>query len=405
MSDQTRGLLHLTLTPGCGPILIRRLLEVFGSADAVLGAAAAQLERVKGVGKNSSIDIRRGMDEAAARVGPELERAATLGAQILGPGDPDYPPLLAQIPDAPPVLYCRGTLDPAEADKYPVAIVGSRECSAYGIEQARRFAGVLAGAGLTIISGGARGIDSAAHRGAMLNRGRTVCVLGCGLAHAYPPENKELFDEVAARHGAVVSELPLDTSPRAENFPARNRIIAGMSLGTIVVEAGERSGALITARLAAEDYGREVMALPGRVDAPASRGTLKLIKDGGAALITDPGDVLALLESPARHTHGGTHAARFTPVTAGRAADFATTSGLFTSGDVGTGATSPVHVAKVTETQSKILAALAEPLTMDQLAAETGLPAGTIRAEITVLEIHQRIRRVGSLIERHDRGT
>jgi len=398
--DQTRDLLHLTLTRGCGPVLIRRMIEAFGSAGGALGASASQLERVKGVGRGRSVEIRRGMDEAAGTVAAEFERAATLGARVLAAHDPEYPPLLAQVADAPPVLYCRGTLDPAGADKYPVAIVGSRECSAYGIEQSRRFAGVLAGAGLTVVSGGARGIDSAAHRGAMLARGRTVCVLGCGLAHAYPPENKDLFDQVAAGHGAVVSELPLDTAPKAENFPARNRIIAGISLGTIVIEAGERSGALITARLAAEDYGREVMALPGRVDAPASRGTLKLIKDGGAALITDPGDVLALLESPARHAHGGTHEARYTPVRPEEHGDFATTSGLFASGDIGTGAASPTHVAVLSEAQSKILMALAEPMTLDQIASETALSTATLRSELTVLEIQQRVRRLGSKFER-----
>ncbi len=402
VDQRTRELLHLTLTPGCGPVVIRRLLETFGSAGGVLGASASQMERVKGLGRTKSVEIRRGLDEAAKLVEKELARAEELGARVMGMHDREYPALLAQIPDAPPVLYCRGAMDPHGADRYPVAIVGARECSAYGIDQSRRFAGVLAGAGLTIVSGGARGIDSAAHRGAIHAGGRTVCVLGCGLAHAYPPENKDLFDEVAARFGAVVSELPMDAPPKAENFPARNRIIAGLSLGTIVIEAGERSGALITARLAAEDYGREVMALPGRVDAPASRGTLKLLKAGGAALVTEPGDVLAILESPARHAHGGTHEARFLPSVPDTPDEQVEGTDLFAPSDGGARAGASTSSKTLSEVQTRIIVAMDEGRTLDELAASTGLTPATLRAELTVLEIQQRVRRQGSRFERRE---
>lgn len=393
LDDNTLALLRLTLTPGLGPVLVRRLLDAFGSPQAVAAAATHQLARVRGIGSAKSAEIREGLNKSAGLVAPEVARAADLGIRILGRDEPAYPPLLAQIPDAPPVLYCRGTIEPDGGDKFPVAIVGARECSAYGVEQARRFGGILAGAGLTVVSGGARGIDSAAHRGALAARGRTICVQGCGLAHAYPPENQGLFDEIAGGGGAVVSELPIDTPPRAENFPARNRIIAGLCLGVVVIEAGERSGALITARLAAEDYGREVMALPGRVDAPASRGTLKLLKQGGAALVTEPGDVLALLESPAHHVHSGSHRERFSPLPGDGARD----GELF---DDGSPPEPKERASPLSPPQLAILGALDESRTIDELMTSTGLSAAAIRAELTVLEIQQRIRRSGTRFER-----
>jgi DNA processing protein len=250
----------------------------------------------------------------------------------------------------------------------------------------------LAQAGLTIVSGGARGIDTAAHRAVLRVKGRTIAVLGCGLSHCYPPDNHDLFDTIAAGHGAVVSELPLATPPNAENFPARNRIISGLSLGVLVIEAGRRSGALITARLAAEDHGREVFGIPARVDSASSAGSLDLIKSGGAAMVTHPDDVLAGLESPARHVHGGTHEARYAPI----------------QHELNFGAPSPTPTptgqtprdAALTPSQAAILAALDEPRSLDDLARLVMSEPGALRADVTVLEIRRRVERRGSLLAR-----
>ncbi|MCA9287300.1 MAG: DNA-processing protein DprA, partial [Phycisphaerales bacterium] len=311
LDDRTRAMLALTLTPGIGPILAARLIAAFGSPDAALAASPAALERVPGIGRVKAKSLVDTIRQGPAGLERELDLIDRLAVRLIAVGSPDYPPLLAQIPNPPPLLYVRGRFEP-ELDRYPVAIVGSRRCTAYGLEQAERFAGVLGRAGLTIVSGGARGIDSAAHRGSLRAAGRTIAVMGCGLAHTYPPENRDLFEQIVAEgRGLLVSELPMDTAPAAENFPARNRIISGLSLGVIVLEAGRNSGSLITARLAGDDHGREVMAIPGRVDSQASEGTHALLKEGAAMLVTSPGDVLALLETPARHHHAGTHEARY----------------------------------------------------------------------------------------------
>lgn len=414
-------LLRLTLWPGLGPVLIARLIEAFGHPSEVVNASASQLERVRGIGSQTAVKLVADRRDLDRRVEAELTKAEQLNVRIVGQHEPDFPGLLAGLPDAPPILYIRGTLRPTDADRYAVAIVGSRECSAYGIEQARRFAGLLASSGLTIVSGGARGIDTAAHRGALISKGRTIAVLGCGLAHAYPPENGPLFDEIAdlgRGGGAVVSELPLDTIPKPENFPARNRIISGLSLGVIVIEATERSGALITARIAAEEHGREVMALPGRVDSAKSTGALKLIKDGGAAMITEPGDVLAILESPAHHHFRGSHTDRYPAIVPHSATNADSSnpiektvpskrprSATMPKSDPLAAATSPgLFEATASNEQRKILAALAEPMTLDQLTHATGLVASALRSDLTLLEIQRRVRRSGPKFERSEPG-
>jgi DNA processing protein len=403
VAPETLALLRLTLTPGLGPTLIPRLVADAGSAAAALALSPAGLRRIRGIGAERARSIYDGLAASTDAATRELDLADKLGVWLLTAADPRYPALLAELPDAPPLLYVLGSLDPAGADRYAVGVVGSRSCTPYGIEQTARFAGAFAHAGLTVVSGGARGIDTTAHS-ATLRAGRsgggapsrTIAVLGCGLAHRYPPENAQLFDAITAQagvRGALVSELPLDTPPTSENFPARNRLIAGLTLGILVIEAGRRSGALITARDAAEQ-GREVFALPGRVDSPASEGSLELLKAGGALLVTHPEDVIQALESQARHHHAGTHESRFG---AGPRAEELPEPGLVAAASL---SGPPAGGLGLTSAQSSILAALDTPRSVEDLARSLGLDAGQLRAELTVLEVRRRVRRRGSLLER-----
>jgi DNA processing protein len=401
----TLELLTLTMTPGLGPVLIGRAIGQLGSAQAVLEASPERLKTIHGFGPKVISRMFAERSKARAAAEREVDTAQRLGVHLLGLEDPGYPALLRQIGDAPPVLYIRGQLDPAQRDRYPVGIVGSRQCTPYGLEQAERFAAHLAGAGLTIVSGGARGIDAAAHRAALRVGGRTIVVLGCGLSHCYPEEHRALFDQIvgsdAGSRGCLISELPFHAPPAAENFPARNRIISGLSLGVIVIEAGKGSGALITARLAAEDHGREVFAVPGRVDSPASEGTLGLLKAGGASLATSPQDVLDELHQPARHLHHGTHQARYAPAAQSQADLFVEP----TSPPV-TPSTSavPLRLLGLNDRQQRIIEVLDEPRTPDDLGRVLGVDQSNLRADLTVLELRRLIRRSGTWIERTSPG-
>ncbi|MCC6428523.1 MAG: DNA-protecting protein DprA [Phycisphaerales bacterium] len=392
----TLDLLRLTLVEGVGPVLLGRFLEQFGSPAAVLAASPTQLERVKGIGPARARAISAAVKDVGAAIDRECALIEQYSARVIALGTDEYPPALAQIPDPPPLLYLKGHIDPAGADRYGIAIVGSRECTHYGLEQAGRFGAGLASAGLTVISGGARGIDTAAHRGAITAGGRTLAILGCGLAEVYPPENASLFDRILAEdRGAIISELPMSTPPKSENFPARNRIISGLSLGVLVIEAGERSGSLITARLAAEDHGREVMALPGRVDSPTSRGTNELVKAGGAALVTEPADVIAILEPAGRRHHGGSEVSLWK-----QADPSAQPLAEQQSSDLGISTSAPLGL---TERQQVILQAIGgngDAATIDQLAERSSLGIPEIRADLTVLELRRQIRRAGSRFER-----
>ncbi len=290
LSEIGRKFLRLHLIPDFGPRRLRRLLDFFGSVDAILEASGAQLAQVDQVPNKVASAIAGANDEA---VDKEIETAAEYGARIISVEDDDYPKPLLQTADPPTCLYVRGSLRPTDA--VAVSIVGTRRCSHYGAEQAVRFGELLAQAGFTIVSGLARGVDGHAHRGAIQAGGRTIAVLGNGLASVYPPEHESLAADIV-NSGALMSELPMTISPTRENFPRRNRIITGLSLGVVVVEAGKRSGALITARLA-HDLNREVFAVPGRVDYPeTSAGTNGLIRDGQAKLITCLEDILDELE-------------------------------------------------------------------------------------------------------------
>ena len=279
-----RHWIQLSLTAGIGPILSKRLIEAAGGIEAACNASPHLLSQIEGIGTRKSESIHRSLRESAGLVDDQISQAAAKGVLLISPDDELYPLMLRSIPDPPSVLFVRGTLEPRDLNGF--AIVGSRKCSYYGREQAERFGALLAGAGMTVVSGGARGTDSAAHRGALSHpHGRTIAVLGSGVDIAYPPENAALFDQIAMR-GAVISEYPLGTPPLADNFPRRNRIIAGLSRGVLVTEAADRSGALITARQAGEDHGRPVFAMPGRVDNPMSAGPHQLLRDGAVLAAT-----------------------------------------------------------------------------------------------------------------------
>lgn len=295
LSRAARGYLRLQLTGDVGPIRARKLIDHFGSLESVFEASVAQLMRVQGIGEHIAQSIFRSRGDDS--VGHEIERAAACGVRIVCVLDDDYPSALRHIHDPPLCLYVRGRVEPGDA--VAMAMVGTRRCSHYGREQAVRFAELLGRAGFTVVSGLARGIDAHAHRGALQAGGRTIAVLGNGLASVYPTEHESLAEEIA-KTGAVISEFPIDTAPEASHFPQRNRIIAGLSLGVIVVEAGPRSGALITARCAT-DYNREVFAVPGPIDRPDLTGGVNgLIRDSAAKLITCLDDVLDELKDVGR---------------------------------------------------------------------------------------------------------
>jgi DNA processing protein len=285
-----RDWIALNMTPGVGPRAAARLLERFGSAEGVYAALRAELERLRLKPESVESIVLRDRHEEAAR---ELERVRELGADVLVLDDGAYPALLREIADPPLTLYVKGDWA-ACLDSPCVAVVGSRRASTYGQNVAVMLARDLASRGVCVVSGLARGVDAAAHRGALEAGGRTVAVLGTGLDEVYPRDHKKLAEEILAKGGALVSQFPLGTPPIPENFPYRNRIISGLSLGTVLVEAAENSGSLITARLAMEQN-REVFAVPGNVTSRNSFGTNYLIKGAGAKLVQQWQDVAAEL--------------------------------------------------------------------------------------------------------------
>lgn len=285
-----RDWVALNMTTGIGPRAAAKLLERFGSAEAVYKATRAELEKVRLLPEAVDSIIARDLHERAEA---EIEKVRKLGAEILVLDDGVYPSLLREIFDPPLALYVSGAWD-ACLDQPCIAIVGSRRCSTYGLNAASMLARDLAQRGITIVSGFARGIDAAAHRGAIEAGGRTIAVLGTGIGEVYPRDHKRLGEEILAAGGAMVTQFPLGTPPVSENFPYRNRIISGLSLGVVVVEAAENSGSLITARLAIEQN-REVFAVPGNITSRNSFGTNYLIKGAGAKLVQQWQDVAAEL--------------------------------------------------------------------------------------------------------------
>jgi DNA processing protein len=352
-TDLKRLHLRLHLAEGVGAITFRRLVDAFGGAEQVFAAGPGKWQGVDGVGPKTAGAMAAVTDE---QIDEELAEAEKRGVRILLSDDAEYPAALKTIYDWPGVLYVRGELRPSDA--IALGVVGSRHCTHYGAEQAERFGQLLGRAGFTIVSGGARGIDTAAHRGALAAGGRTVAVMGCGLAQTYPPENAKLFDQIVSDgRGAIISELPMRTAVLPGNFPTRNRIISGMSLGVLVVEAARHSGALITAKEGAEQ-GRTVFAVPGRVDSTMSQGTHELIR-GGAVLVQGLEDILDQL---------GEVGSKMAPQEA---------------------ESSPMlPLAGLDQTETLLLDILKEgPLSLDELVRRSGLDSGKVASSMTMLVI------------------
>lgn len=354
--DRVRAYVRLHLADGVGAVLFKRLVEAFGSPSVVREAGPGAWRGVEGIGPKTAAAIAAVTEQ---EVEEELALAKEHAVEVLCLEDESYPAALKTIYDPPALLYVRGRLE--KADALAVAIVGARRCTHYGMEQAQRLGGLLGQAGFTVVSGGARGIDASAHRGALEAGGRTIAVMGCGLCSLYPPENRKLFQQVVQEgRGAVISELPMRTAVLAGNFPTRNRIISGLSLGVLVIEAARRSGSLITARLAIEQ-GKDVLAVPGRVDSPFSEGVNQLIRDHSAHLVQNLEDILESLER------------------VGEA--------LKKAGAVE--ATRPVRPSPaLSELEQALLAELGKnEMVLDELVRRSGRPSGQVTGAMTTLAI------------------
>lgn len=361
-SEDVLDEVRLASVRGVGPMLRGRLIEACGSAGEALASAGDRLRSVRGVGPALLTALGKAPTrESAAAL---LSEAADRGIRVLTPTHSEYPPGLREIHDPPAVLYCRGEILPS--DERAIAIVGTRRATRYGLRQTELLARGLAEAGVTIVSGLARGVDGVAHRAAVSVGGRTLAALAGGLYRIYPPEHAELADRVAEK-GALLAEAPPPMPPMSGSFPQRNRIVSGMSLGVLVIEAAERSGALITARHAAEQ-GRDVLALPGPIDSPPSRGCNRLIQDG-AKLVTCVDDVLEEIESLA---------ALRRPAESGAAP-------------------SPSAAPEIDwpEPERTLLAAIGRDATsVDQLVEATGLPIDRLLASLSRLEARGAVQRL-----------
>ena len=284
--NATEACIALNMLPTVGPVRLRKLLEVFKQPQQVLAAKRGDLRKVEGIGNEVADQISNW--ESTVDLGAELERVRDFGATVITQESPSYPRPLREIHAPPIVLYVWGELQ--ERDHHAIGVIGARRTTHYGMESAKKLAYQLAYAGLTVVSGLARGIDTAAHQGALAAKGRTVAVIGSGLAKLYPPENTGLAEKIRSGNGAIVSEFSMEIEPDRQTFPMRNRIISGWSHGILVVEAGLNSGALITAAQALEQ-GRSVYAVPGHINAPSAMGSNRLIQQG-AKLVMDASDIL-----------------------------------------------------------------------------------------------------------------
>ncbi len=352
------AILALNLLPSFGPVRISRLLESFGDAESVLRASTSRLQRVDGIGPETAKTIASWQDHVDPT--KEIAEAEERGISIITREDGDYPKHLLQAYDSPILLYVWGKILPR--DRHAISVVGSRRTTTYGVNATRKLTYQLAHAGFTIVSGLARGIDTAAHESALAAKGRTIAVIGSGLGRLYPPENLALAEKIAAGNGAVISEFPLHRPPDKQTFPMRNRIVAAWSQAVLVTECPAWSGSLITANLASE-YGKPVFAVPGPIDKPSSAGCHQLIRDG-ATLVTDASHIIDDMgELPFSYNNQPTEEkAEAAP--------------------------------ELPPEEASVLAAMppGEELTVDRIISASGLPSSSVTAALFKLELRRLVR-------------
>ena len=355
MIDPRKYWIGFSFVKGIGPVRFQKLLDFFGKPE-IAWQAPSEALREAGLGAKIAENVVR--TRSSIDLDREWESIQKEGITVLTWEDEEYPRRLKEIDQPPPVLYVKGKLSPE--DEWPVAIVGTRRVTAYGRQVTDEIASTLSRNGLTIISGMARGVDAIAHQAALNAGGRTIAVLGCGVDRVYPPEHKGLSERIVEQ-GALISDYAPGTPPEASNFPPRNRIISGLSMAVVVAEAGQRSGALITASFAA-DQGRDVFAVPGNIMSPQSRGTNRLIQEG-AFLIVKPNDVLEVLS--------------LTMVTQHRAARV---------------------VLPANAVEAQLFQTLGhEPLHIDEIGARTDLPINKVTATLALMELKGMVRQVGGM--------
>jgi DNA processing protein len=359
--ETKEALIALNMIDHVGPVRLRQLLEHFGDAPAILRARSSELMNARGIGEETAEAI--GNWEKTIDLRAELKRVADFGCHVITQEDAEYPPALREIYDPPIVLYAKGRL--GDRDRNAVTMVGSRQTSHYGTETARKLGYQLAYTGVTVVSGGARGIDTAAHQGALSAKGRTIAVLGTGINIVFPPENRELFERIA-ENGALLTQFPFNRQADKQTFPIRNRIVAGMSLGTVVVEAALNSGAMITAHFAT-DYGRQVFAVPGPITSPRSKGCHELIKKG-AKLCEGVEDILSEFEYL-----------------------FPPTNRPPTAAQTGT-----LPALELSEREQRILQVLGDgsEQSLDELIRQSGMPSSTVSVALFGLEMKRLVKQL-----------
>jgi DNA processing protein len=354
----TEACIALNMLPTMGPVRLRKLLQVFATPDRILAARRDEVRAVEGIGREVADQIANW--ESLVDLSEELKRIREFGAEVITSESPLYPKQLREIHSPPIVLYVWGEL--LERDQHAIGVIGSRRTTHYGLESAKKLSYQLAYAGLTVISGLARGIDTAAHQGALAAKGRTVAVIGSGLSKLYPPENAALAEKIRSGQGAIVSEFSMEIEPDRQTFPMRNRIISGWSHGLLVVEAGANSGALISVTQALEQ-GRNVYAVPGHINAPTAIGSNRMIQQG-AKLVMDANDILDDLQILLPES---------------KPAPQATTRAL------------PI----MTDEEKSVYAAIGESETsIDDIATGADLPSGIVSSTLLRLELKRLVKQL-----------